>query len=453
MLRSLYTGWWGVIPRKHRPGEAPPPPLGEHPPHWAPDGTFRCPWLSYIDYGPMDYLRMVRKEGKSTPLSLYPLPTFTPDPALLATPPAPPMTTWIGHATFLVQVGGWNILTDPMFSSRASPVQWAGPARYTPPACGVKNLPQVDVVVLSHNHYDHLDANSVAALLAKESALLASPPPPRTGEGQPHKPYNGTLWVVPLHVKAHLVGMGVPPSRVVELDWWDSFTPALAPGGGGGLSPDAGAGEVTVHGPTPAGGRVLPLATTGAPTIYCVPAQHQSARTIWDRNHSLWAGFVMAAPAPGGGHHRVYFTGDTGYRSVPLGAGLGSPGEAAAPVCPAFAEIGASLGPFDLGLLPIGAYSPRTFMSSFHASPEDAVCMHKDARCATSIGMHWGTFALTDEPIEEPPARLAAAADAAGLPRGSFLAVWPGCSVVGGAGAVQTDRVVVGAKVRIPVPA
>jgi hypothetical protein len=87
------------------------------------------------------------------------------------------------------------------------------------------------------------------------------------------------------------------------------------------------------------------------------------------------------------------------------------------------------LGPFDLALLPIGAYSPRAFMSAFHASPEDAVAMHGDLRARRSVGMHWGAFPLTDEPVEEPPVRLAAAAAAAGLPPGEFVAVWPGGTV------------------------
>jgi hypothetical protein len=139
---------------------------------------------------------------------------------------------------------------------------------------------------------------------------------------------------------------------------------------------------------------------------------------------------------------KVYFTGDTGYRSVPRGATSAqphSPEEAAALRCPAFRQIGEAHGPLDMALLPIGAYSPRWLMSTFHASPEDAVEMHLDARARRSIGMHWGAFPLTDEPIEEPPARLAEALRRRGVPAEQFVAVRPGSVVCALAGPTDPD--------------
>jgi N-acyl-phosphatidylethanolamine-hydrolysing phospholipase D len=365
----------------------------------------------------------------------------------VAAPAEPLQALWLGHVTFLVQAHGWHFVTDPVFSKYAAPVQFAGPARFTPPPAAVADLPPVHFVLISHNHYDHLDSGSVASLLRKEAGDLA-----RIKAGGPaplhawqHQPFTGTTWCCPLGVKRLLVSMGVAPERVVEMDWWDIHThPQPHP----------------VHGSE---------APTPGPSIIAVPAQHQSARTPWDRNKSLWCGYAVVAPPPhstlaarlptaagpasgGAGaptstslspaaavsdaELRFYFSGDTGYRTVPDKAGPYSDGERAAPVCPAFKQIGERYGPFDLALLPIGAYSPRTFMSAFHASPEDAVEMHTDLRSKRSIGMHWGTFALTDEPIEEPPARLAEAVSRKGLSADSFVAVQHG-HLVGASGRVQ----------------
>jgi L-ascorbate metabolism protein UlaG (beta-lactamase superfamily) len=177
----------------------------------------------------------------------------------------------------------------------------------------------------------------------------------------------------------------------------------------------------------------------GRVTIGLVPAQHQSARTAFDRNKTLWGGYVYEAFSSDGSRLSSYFSGDTGYRSVPPGALLGSEEEARAPRCPAFKEIGDRFGPFTLSLLPIGAYSPRFFMSSFHASPEDSVEMHLDTRSARSIGMHWAAFPLTDEPIEEPWRRLRQALKARRLSQDEFVAVWPGAIVLGKEGVVTPE--------------
>jgi len=243
--------------------------------------------------------------------------------------------TWIGHAAALLQIGGRNVLTDPMFGERASPVGFAGPRRWVPPAVAHEALPPLDLILLSHNHYDHLDRPSVRALTASHPA---------------------TPWLVPLGLAATIRGMGA--SEVRELGWWDS---------------------VTVEG----------LTVTGT------PAQHFSGRGPLDRNDSLWCGFAIAAL-----RHRVYFAGDTGYH-------------------PEFPAIGQRLGPFDMSLLPIGAYEPRWFMRPVHLDPDEAVQAFVDLGGRDDglmMGIHWGMFKLTDEPMDEPPRRTRAAWAAAGLP-------------------------------------
>lgn len=236
--------------------------------------------------------------------------------------------TWVGHATFLVQIGGMNILTDPIFSERCSPVSFVGPKRVVPPALPLAELPPIDAVVISHNHYDHLDASTIDRL------------------------GNRPRYFVPLGLKAWLAERKI--SNVTELDWWQ---------------------------PAP----------LGALTVHCVPARHFSGRSLFDRNETLWAGWVMAST-----DDRLFFAGDTGYS-------------------PHFAQIGERLGPMTLALIPIGAYRPRWFMSPVHVDPPQAVQIHQDVHAERSIGMHWGTFKLTDEPLGEPPIYLRQALQEVGL--------------------------------------
>ena len=328
--------------------------------------TFRNPpsWGSYTDHSPLDFFTRALPQWRWGTRG-YALPPSNSAAAVAAmhAPAAPLQARWVGHVTFLLQAGGLNVLTDPMFSEYASPVQGLGPARYTPvPAtCALAALPPIDLVLLSHSHYDHLDRGSVRALLARWGSAIT--------------------WVVPLGLEEELCAMGVARSCVRVLDWWGQARVASCGRGGGGGSAEA--------------------------VVTCVPAQHQSARGVFDRNTSLWAGYVLQA-----GGRSVYFAGDTGYRSAPGGT-----------PCPAFGAIGQRFGGLDLALLPIGAYSPESFMGSFHANPEDAVEMCLDVRARAALGMHWGTFLLTDEPIEEPPARLQAAAAARGLHPNLFRAI------------------------------
>lgn len=371
------------------------PVAPERPPHHRSDGSFQNPWASYADHDPLAYISRAVLDLRK--LDTYQLPVAPVAWDVITTPPIDDVQgMWIGHATFLVQLGGWNCLTDPMFSRRASPTQLIGPARFTPAACAVDDLPPIHFVLLSHSHYDHLDGESVRAVLAKEKHDLVTPNP----RGHGSRRFTGTLWVCPLRVRPLLECFGVPADQIVELDWYDSFTPALhdppagaapSPSVSSPIVPNALAGMVKRGWHPESSAAVPPELHASAPTIVCVPAQHQSARTPFDRNNTLWGGFVVLSPrshaeqsqhdVQDGAHPSphppphvsFYFSGDTGYRSVPEGVDPLSSAEEAVPVCPAFREIGALFGPLDLALLPIGAYSPRWFLSSFHCTPEDAV--------------------------------------------------------------------------------
>ncbi|MGH8481916.1 MAG: MBL fold metallo-hydrolase [Nevskiaceae bacterium] len=270
------------------------------------------------------------------PFEKVAFPMATPDPGFLAANRTRPTLTWIGHATFLVQVGGLNVLTDPHFTARASPLRWAGPERLAPPGLSLRDLPAPDVVLVSHNHYDHLDEGSVRWLAQ-------------------HHPK--AVFVVPLGLRRWLQRRRI--GNVVELDWWQKHD-------GHGFS------------------------------VTAVPAQHFSGRGTNDRNATLWCGFVLEAAGK-----KVYFAGDTGYSKD-------------------FADIGERAGPMDLALLPIGAYAPRWFMRAMHVNPEEAVKIHRDVGARQSVAMHWGTFRLTEEPLDEPPRALAEALKAARVPPEKF---------------------------------
>jgi L-ascorbate metabolism protein UlaG (beta-lactamase superfamily) len=239
--------------------------------------------------------------------------------------------TWIGHATLLIQLDGVNVLTDPQFSERASPVTFAGPRRLNPPGLAFEALPRIDVVVISHDHYDHLDRPSVQRLAAT------------------HRP----LFLVPLGLKAWFAALGI--DRVTELDWWQSQR-------------------------------------VGAVTFTLTPVQHWCARTPFDTDRRLWGGWALA-----GRERRVFFGGDTGYYD-------------------GFREVGTRLGPFDLAVVSISAYEPAAIMRMTHTTPEEALRVFTDVRARTFVAMHWGTFDLSDEPLDEPPRRLRAAARARELP-------------------------------------
>lgn len=253
------------------------------------------------------------------------------DPAFLKANRSEHTLTWVGHATFLLQVEGLNVLTDPVFSRRVSPFQFAGPERLAPLGLTLEELPPIDLVLLSHNHYDHLDEAAVKTL-ARDHA--------------------GITFVVPLGVKKWFTVRGI--SQVVELDWWQDCT-------------------------------------VGAAKVTALPAQHFSGRGPFDRNATLWCSLLLQI-----GGRKIYFAGDTGYSKD-------------------FADIGAAHPDIDLALLPIGAYEPNWFMRSVHVNPEEAVRIFQDLGAAQAVAMHWGTFRLTLEALDEPPQRLAAALAAQGI--------------------------------------
>lgn len=303
-----------------------------------------------------------RRDGLPKPPS-HPVPTQAPDMAAItgypvawataqapaATPPPPPAITWIGHASMLVQAGGLNMLTDPMFSKRASPVQFMGPERAQPPGIALSDLPPIDVVMVSHNHYDHLDTASVQAIAARSAQA-----------GRP------TLFLVPLGLKSWFASRGI--ANVIEMDWWDRHE------------------------------------FRGVEFNF-TPVQHWSARGIGDRSQTLWGGYAVFAP-----DLHWYFSGDTGYSkdfqdTRARFAGREKDGQ----------------GSFDLALIAVGAYEPRWFMAPQHVNPAEAVQIHRDLGAKRSVGVHWGTFELTDEPLDQPPRDLAAARTAQGVKDEDFV--------------------------------
>ncbi len=251
--------------------------------------------------------------------------------------------TWLGHASVLVEIDGARVLADPMFSRRASPADFAGPRRLHPVPVAASDLPPLDAVLISHDHYDHLDRATIAELLATSDAPF----------------------LVPLGVGAHLRTWGVPLARIRELDWGDGQ--------------DIGALRIT-----------------------CTPARHFSGR-LFRRNGTLWASWAIAGPS-----HRVFFGGDTGYTA-------------------AFADIGRRYGPFDLTVLPIGAYADA--WPDIHMNPEEAVLAHRDLGGDVLLPIHWATFDLALHSWAEPIERLLRAADtetvATPRPGGRFLPAQP----------------------------
>jgi L-ascorbate metabolism protein UlaG (beta-lactamase superfamily) len=252
--------------------------------------------------------------------------------------------TMVGHASLLVQIGGLNILTDPVWSDRASPLAFAGPRRVTAPGIALADLPPIDVILLSHNHYDHLDIATLRDLDARHAHRIITP--------------LGNDNIIHRHI---------PEANVTTGDWFDSFA----------ITPEA--------------------------QVHIVPALHWSSRGPRDRRMALWGGFMLRAAG-----RLVYFAGDTGYGTGAI-----------------FRDLRVRFGAVDLALLPIGAYDPRWFMAAQHTDPEEAIQIMLDLDARAAVGIHWGTFKLTDEPWEDPALRLVAGLSARGIEPGKFVAMRP----------------------------
>ncbi|MBI2525620.1 MAG: MBL fold metallo-hydrolase [Candidatus Rokubacteria bacterium] len=320
-IAFLALGVLGLVPACAGVGREPLPGRPSHHVEGGfrnPDPTFRRPdaWTRWSFFARRLWASTVAPRS-------YEAPRIANDGRALREGALNPSVTWVGHSTLLVQLDGLNVLTDPHWGPRASPVSWGGPRRLNPPGLAFEDLPRIHVVVISHDHYDHLDLDTVKRLAAA------------------HDP----LFLVPLGLKRWLGEQGV--ARVEELDWGQSFTHR----------------GVTFH---------------------CLPAQHFGSRTFADANSRLWASWAVV-----GRDRRLYFGGDSGYFQ-------------------GFREAGERLGPFDLAALAIGAYLPPEIMQRVHTTPEEAVQAFLDLRATTLLGIHWGTFDLAEEPLDEPPGRMLA---------------------------------------------
>lgn len=293
-------------------------------------------------HGLREFLRWQREHGWRFPKG-QPFPVTTPNSAELFTAAKQPRLTWLGHASFLFQYQGINLLTDPVFSPRCSPFSFMGPKRYTPAPMQVADLPPIQLVCISHNHYDHLDEASVVALAKRFGDSLT--------------------FLVPSGVAQWFQRRGI--QQVIEMGWWEQ--------------------------------RQL----SGVEAVF-VPAQHFSGRGLRDGNATLWGGWWLVFP-----DYSLYFAGDSGYGSV-------------------FQQMQQVLGSPDLALLPIGAYQPRWMMQGVHVNPEDAVEIHRDLQARQSVAMHWGTFVLTDEPMDEPPKKLRTAMRKHNVPETEFIVMQHG---------------------------
>jgi L-ascorbate metabolism protein UlaG (beta-lactamase superfamily) len=252
--------------------------------------------------------------------------------------------TMIGHVTVLIQTGGLNILTDPVWSKRASPSQLAGPRRVRAPGIPLAELPPIDVVLVSHNHYDHLDTATLGQLVALHDPLIVTP----LG--------NDTI-----------IRAVCPSARIEAVDWDQQVN-------------------------------------FGDLVIDTEPVNHWSARWTSDRNEALWAAFTLIV-----GGKRIFINCDSGFAEG------------------WWAErVMSKHGKIDIALLPIGAYAPRWFMIDAHMDPDEAVQVHQMLGCPATLGFHWGTFQLTDEPINEPIEKLAAALAREGLDPATFRTLVPG---------------------------
>lgn len=385
------------MPQLHHLPSLPPSSDKSHHKGDPPTG-FRNPWPSFPSHhaGIPDLLKL--RFGNKPPY--IPVPTNRSELVQVLKPDfSPPpddssfKVTWIGHASFLVQcvVPGeprtLNILLDPVFSERTSPFTFFGPKRYTPTPCTIEDLLQavpIDVVCISHNHYDHADTSTLRTIHQHRG--------------------DEVIFCVGLGNSRWLYPLGISKSQIWEADWWDQVD----------ISPSSKTNKAESSASSTSSREA------SAVRITCTPCQHASARSPFDKDCDLWCSFAIRISKTSSTFASIYFSGDTGYRTVPLHP---DPFPASdlpnIPHCPAFAEIGEQLGPFDLALLPIGLCHPRHFMSSVHCNSEDSMCIHRDVKAKRSVGMHYGTvrggLSQYYEDVRVPPKEWKEQADALGL--------------------------------------
>ncbi|WWC87110.1 uncharacterized protein L201_001996 [Kwoniella dendrophila CBS 6074] len=292
--------------------------------------------------------------------------------------------TWLGHAVSLIELPtkeenldalkgpnnrGVRVLFDPVLTDVI--FHGVGQKRLSTNPCKIEELPEVDVIAISHNHYDHLDLPSLKAIFNNQQLKYGKKP----------------LLFLPLNNYHVVSGLGLERENVIELDWFEER-------------------DIVVDG-------------IGEIKLTCTPSQHSAARSGWDKDNSLWSSWAIK---DANSNASVWFGGDTGYCTMKVDSHEleDSPEEK---TCPAFKEIGNRLGPFTVGMIPIGAYEPRTVFSPVHAAPIDSVRMFKDTKCQNAIGIHWGTFQMTYEPFLEPPQRLKTAIEKVGLEQDDFVVV------------------------------
>lgn len=294
------------------------------PAHYGEDG-FRNPHTDNIDKNAIDFFKMrwfgddewADQQQELDLIPQQPLPKNH-----FQTIPTGPRLTWLGHATFIIELNGKRIITDPILTERASPVSFTGPERLSAPPLTAAELPPIDVVIISHNHYDHLDEPTIQALLK-----------------QPQQPQ----FLIPLGLRDWFLEQGVAAANITTADWWQQF-------------------EID------------------GLTFTATPSQHWSARSLFDRMQSLWVSWYIHDSAS---QKRLWFAGDTGYNAIQ------------------FKQIRERLGAVDLALVPVGAYQPAWFMQPQHTSPADALQLHQDLQAKQSVVMHFATYQLAAEGLQE----------------------------------------------------
>jgi len=267
-----------------------------------------------------------------------------------------PYVLWINHSTFLIHVEGLHFLTDPIWNGCCSPIPFVGLKRQHSPGLLIEDLPKIDYILISHDHYDHLDKKSVIKL---------------------HQKFPHINWIVPKGVKKWMNKRSI--KRVIELDWFEDVSYNTSSG-------------LSIQ-------------------IYATPAQHFSGRVYVNANKTLWVGYVVEIKKNEKLLKRFYFSGDTGYNPYD------------------FKRIGRKWNKMDLSMIPIGTYEPRDFMRPVHVNPQEAVTIHKEVGSRFSVGMHWKTFRLSDEPMNLPPYGLYMAMKENHLNPKDFVALEPGVYV------------------------